>query len=498
MTDLTTAPGGAVPAWDGPTADYRTKSLRRRQTVATEAPAPLPHPARFMALTRLSSDTESNVGNDAEQLRRLERDVAREGGVIVAHHSERGVSAFDQDEPWPGYLAAWEAVEAGAVDGICAVEKDRFIRDTVESALFDRHCVRHGVRRLMFAGKVFDPASPDDRMTGTILAAVAERESAVKRYRATRKAAQNAREGKPQPGRRPYGYKKGALEIEPSEAAVIRELMSRALAGAPIGALARELNQKGIKTASGANWTPGGVRQILWSWRIAGIRSHHDVPISEGQWPAIVERWEVEAFRQMRGTSKYSQKSGVRKGRPKALLAGMIECGCHGYTAVVHGGDYWVRSPLGTKDCSMFVRKDKLDAFVTEAFLAAIRDGRYLDDASKETATALAAIESELTQVRERRDKLADSFADGAISNAAFERAEWRLTEKEHDLTTRAAELNLSPSLRGLEGIEQDWSRLTDTERRKALSVVIEKVILEPHPARTLDIGAYARIVFKA
>ncbi|MEE3918228.1 recombinase family protein [Micromonospora sp. BRA006-A] len=85
-------------------------------------------------------------------------------------------------------------------------------------------------------------------------------------------------------GPRPYGYnriydsdgpRRKILrdEINPSEAAIIRELARRALAGDTLRTLVRWLNREGITTSTGRQWSQQGLRTMLTSGRIAGCAS---------------------------------------------------------------------------------------------------------------------------------------------------------------------------------------------------------------------------------
>lgn len=472
------------PTYSGP-----TRPRSRRTGIDRQAPpAPVDGPIRAGAVERLSTAVEANRGNIPAQAKRNDRDAGREGWQIVEHFAGDGERAFDRDTPWPGFVWVREQIIAGVINAVVAVALDRFTRNVREINEFCDLCEKYGVRRLLIGGALYDPVT--QRMALTILSAVADEESRIKRDRAIRKAQQLAHDGKPRNGRRPYGYEKGGLVIVPEEAEVIREMMRRALGGAPIAALARDLNSRGIKSATGSTWTSGSLRQILWGWRIAGISSLGDAPIAQAQWPAIVERSDVEAFRSMSGSYKQ------RRGRPPSLLSKIVRCECHGYLGTSHGDDYYITSPKGTKDCSIYVRKCELDEWVSSEFLLAIRERRYMTEAQTEQAKRLATIETALAAVRSKRERLIKRYSDvsSTMSEEAFEKADYQLGQQESKLLGQAAECKLAPTFAGLEGVEHDWSKLSDSERRKALDILVKEVVVSPHPFREFDPEQHVRI----
>lgn len=57
-------------------------------------------------------------------------------------------------------------------------------------------------------------------------------------------------------GRRAYGYEAGTYRLVDAEAAVVREVYTRFVAGESLGAIAADLNGREFPTALGAAWTP--------------------------------------------------------------------------------------------------------------------------------------------------------------------------------------------------------------------------------------------------
>ena len=87
--------------------------------------------------------------------------------------------------------------------------------------------------------------------------------------RTQRGKAQRARSGKlPQAtGRGIYGYRydaaKGTRRIEPSEAAIVREVFEVFSTGASCNGIANSLNDRGVPAFGGGKWYPLTIRRIL-------------------------------------------------------------------------------------------------------------------------------------------------------------------------------------------------------------------------------------------
>jgi hypothetical protein len=61
------------------------------------------------------------------------------------------------------------------------------------------------------------------------------------------------------------------MHLVEDEAEIVRELFRRVVQGESVTGLARELNQRGIRTTMGNTWAVARVRELLRSPRVAGI-----------------------------------------------------------------------------------------------------------------------------------------------------------------------------------------------------------------------------------
>jgi DNA invertase Pin-like site-specific DNA recombinase len=126
-------------------------------------------------------------------------------------------------------------------------------------------------------------------------------------------------------GARPFGYCRGGMVIEPSEARLIQEAAARVLAGATLYSICEDWNRRGIHSAQGLTWRSGVLRKMLESPRLAGLREYHGEIIGLASWPAVLDQRTHAMLRAV-----FSDKDRRHGGRPPIqihLLSGIARCG---------------------------------------------------------------------------------------------------------------------------------------------------------------------------
>jgi site-specific DNA recombinase len=179
--------------------------------------------------------------------------------------------------------------------------------------------------RTIVAG-VIDLNTPGGRLAARVGVAVAANESEVKSERTRSKHRQLAEAGLSRGGKRAFGFAEGSNELHPTEAPVLRDIALRALAGAPIAGLSRELNERGIRTPRGNLWNPTSVRDVLRAPRIAGLYAEGGQNTGRpAAWPAIIE---PDAWRRLCGVLAARREAQALSGQGRApqLLSGFLRC----------------------------------------------------------------------------------------------------------------------------------------------------------------------------
>jgi DNA invertase Pin-like site-specific DNA recombinase len=253
-------------------------------------------------------------------------------------------------------------------------------------------------------------------------------------------------------GRPPYGYKVGnrrRLELIPEEAVVVRYIFRLYLQeGMGIRLIARRLNEEGLKTRRGGNWSMVSIRDILRNRAYLGTYSRFGVRVP-GSHPSLVS---TDDFKLVQDRLNARRTSFSPRVTSEFLLSGMAHCGYCGNKLIgVSRKQAWKRksgervensyryyqceSRTNQSVCSYHTRRaDDLEAEVKAAIEALMDGGSGFPQAGDEVAV-LAEQEREKARVLSRLkaiDKRLEGYVDAASKG--------RLTqEKMHAMSIAAA-----------------------------------------------------------
>lgn len=266
--------------------------------------------------------SEDRSGEEWGVTRQLDEDrlyVAARGWTTVDEIVDNDISAYS-GKPRPGFERMMRMVENGEADVIVAKHMDRLLRRLKELEATLERC--EGKAFIVTTADGVDTSTEGGRLIARILCSVAQGE--VERKGARQRAAgkQAAERGAWCGGRRPFGYQGDGVTPDPVESAIVRELYMKVIAGESMYSLAKYLNQMGVKTTVGSEWTGSTVRQMLVRPRYAGIRTYRGEVAFEGDWGLVdAGIW---------GTAVSILTSPGRQVAPTArkhLLSGLLLCG---------------------------------------------------------------------------------------------------------------------------------------------------------------------------
>jgi DNA invertase Pin-like site-specific DNA recombinase len=338
--------------------------------------------------------TEAAMERQEDDCRRL---CKSRSWVVAKVYRDEGISAYQAGKRRPQFEEALEDLAAGRIDVLVVWKLDRLAR-----RLRDLVRVEDAVEKS--GGKLVTVQEGEQaQFMLRILAAMAEQESKNTSTRLKRQRLQAAERGEPnQGGRRPFGYTTLPRTIKDDEAAVVRELADRLLAGESVRSLTAWANTVSTAT-TGKPWSQRTLRGMLLSPALAGWRTYTGSRF-EGRWDPILDRetWEaVEAL--LRDPARVT-----RGGRPAPwLLAGMVKCGRCDQTMVIHyrsknrGGarEYICMAAPGRASCGKTaVIAEPLEAIIEEVVLLQLVDDRL--------AKALEAQGGEVQELHQRREVL--------------------------------------------------------------------------------------------
>lgn len=442
---------------------------------------------RAVIYARVSADRSGGRSVD-EQEAECRATCAREGWDVVAVHVDNDRSASRHaTKARPAWEAVKSAIADGGVDVLVTWEASRAQRDLDAYAELRRTCSASDVK-WSYGGSVYDLADRTDRFRTGLDALVAEDEADRTRERVMRALRANAQAGRAH-GRRPYGYRRvhdidGRVhqEIEPDEAAIVRESAARFLTGESTRAIAANLTERRVPTMRGGQWDLSAVRRLLTNPAYNAQRTHRGVVVGDAAWPKILDD---DTFTALQARFADPARRTVREAPGVNLLVGVARCGVCGSPVARARSRH---NPVyACKAGKCVVRSiENCDAYVVGVVLArlAADDATTILLAPSADDGRAAAAEAEATVLRGRLDDAYLAFKNGALSATMLGRVEADLGPQLNALERDARPAALPSTVVELVAAADPaavWAALAKDVRRSALRAMIDVVI---HRAR--------------
>jgi hypothetical protein len=275
-----------------------------------------------------------------------------------------------------------------------------------------------------------------------------------------RTTAASARAGLPH-GRIPFGYRRVydertrqliVQEPDPVEAPIVQEMYRRVKKGHHLKAIARDLNERGLRRRGGGEWVPQNIGLMLLRECYIGLRVHdparksayHPLTLSasvvEGQWKGLISPADFYAVRKiLRDPARLTNE---HPGAVVHLLSGIAACAACGEGLRVNRKQqkYW--RYVCIKNGCVTIDKFELEAYAEKAIVA------YLTTLSPHLAVnegnaALEAVQADLAEAKSELDELAASVIGkrarsrfAATVAAGLEDQIEKLEAKERELQT--------------------------------------------------------------
>lgn len=439
---------------------------------------------RFDGYIRVSQ-TDGRSGetfrSPAQQREQVERWAATNGATIVDWHEDFDVSGSRMDRP--GLNRALERVRAGQTDGVVVAFLDRFSRAKVSEAM----AVYEEVNALGGSVVATDlPAlDPRDKMgeyhLTTVLAmkrmewrTTAERwdmsrGDAIKAGKAIGGAAFGYRFADPTPRARGRGVIDSRLIVDEREAAIVREVYARKIAGATWLELARYMDTAAPK-ANGCRWARNTIRDMIPRRTYLG-EVKHGTHVRAGAHEPIVS---AAVWRRAQG------EPGRRTPRGTYLLSGLARCaGCgRRMRGTILGRDATRVYSCDCRDCTAraTIMVDRLDAEIVDQFFAHLSDFHVRAVDSADVEIAQQEVDERTGDVERLAAVIPSHPAAVAAHQDRLQASERALADAEDRLHQLAASLAASgPDARQL---RDDWPTLTLDEQREILRAGIDAVLV--------------------
>lgn len=399
---------------------------------------------------------------------------ARPGWAVCEVYRDNDASAYS-GKPRPEYERMLANIEAGNVGAVIAWHGDRLHRSPKELERFIDLAERTGLRVETVKAGTIDLSTASGRAVARTLGAWARFESEHKSDRIRRKLAENAAAGKPHGGHRPYGWEPDRMVPRESEASVLRESAARVLAGEPLRAILRSLNERGLYNATGTPWTHSTFRNVLLHARHAGLRFTNGQEIGKAAWPAIIE---PETWRAMvRMLTNPDRITTPGRGGRLHLLSGIARCGVCGSPLRVGHSKGTEAYRCMVKSCTSR-RRDYFEKHVSEVVIERLTrpDAAGLlvpDDDGGEREQAA----QEAERVRLRLDESALAFAQGLITarqlTTITEQLRPELAALEAAAAPPADRARVLGGLVGAPDVRKAWERLDPHARRAVVRLLM-------------------------
>jgi len=443
----------------------------------------------------------SVAAEESDSIVRQERDLRRlakeEGLEVVEVRVDEGVSGSALERP--AFRAWLDDARTGRADTLLAWRFDRVSREGLVAVASILDVLKVNKARLLTYGDRADSDSPTFRLTAAVLSEVAYAEREAIKARVTSRQASDRAKGAWTKAR-PFGYDvvDRRLVQRHDEAAIVRDMVDRFLAGASLRSLAAHLDAEGVPTPralkghairEGATWGMSSVRAILANPALAGhyptkgpdgrmvpARDDSGDVVSVTDEPILSPGTHAAVLQLLDSRSTLGPTGPRRRGAaPKHPLSGLLKCECGG--AAVYMGRATSGRPAAfrcqrhahskTSCPGVYVGAEAVEAAVARRVLS------YLPalDPEDEQAERIAA--RWLSRVRPE-DSAERTAAVSAVADAEAQVA---------DLEAARYERGEFP---GADGAAR-WQRLYD---RALARLEAARVALAAFPDDALDVGA--------
>lgn len=454
----------------------------------------------YVIYARISRDLAGRAAGVASQVQQC-RDLARDRGLtVVGTFIDNDVSAFS-GEPRPEFRAMLDRIRAGGIDGILCWHVDRLYRRMIDLEEIVALVGEAGVRVDTVKAGDLDLNTASGRAMARVLATMAgyEVDHQIERVKASHVA--RAREGRFRGGRPPYGYRlgseKGALEIDPAEAEVIRRTAAHILEGRSILSMVTTLNAEGTPAPRGSSgtrgktWHASPLKRIVTNPAVAGKMRHQGEIVGDAQWDPILDVATWHAVKTLvEDPARLTHAGSERKWQG----SGVYRCGRCG--ARMGTGKSRRKTGSGRiyacKKCHRLSRQlDDVDAVVDAVVLGYLDmpDNRItLARRGEAGGAAVGELMAEQAALADRRDQLGALFAAGDIDRgqltAGTAEVRRRLDAVERKL---AAARQQSPALDLVlagDDLKARWGELPAEVRGAVIDELVTVTILPSKPGK--------------
>jgi len=442
--------------------------------------------------TRVSLDRTGEALAVARQEQECRALAERLGLTVVRTYTDNDISATT-GKVRPGF----EAMLKARPSAIVAWHQDRLLRLTRDL----ERVIALNVPVYTVTAGTLDLTTPAGRAVARTVAAWSQYEGEQKATRQVAANVQRAASGV-HTGRVGYGYRRTGtgMEVEPTEASVIREAVQSVLDGESLRSLCKRLDERGIETPGKAGtWNTTTLKQLLLRPSLAGLTVHRGEVV--GRAPADVPRViDEDTHERLKALLNDPVRRTAPVGRaPKYLLGGIALCGlCGGVMRRAVGRV--TRQSNGTakrqppsyvcSECYRVRRKqDLVDALVEGVVVGRLQMPDAAQLFAKGDPAALEQTRAALESIDARLENAADLYAAGSIDAGQLARITERLRADRAQATAAmdaAMPAAVPAELVGGRAAEA-WAGLSMDSKRAVLETLVTVTILPAGSGNAFD-----------
>lgn len=448
---------------------------------------------------RVSTEEQAVEGYSiSAQKKRLQAYCDSQDWEVVGFYVDEGISAKDMNRPELQRMN--EHIKLGLINCVLVYKLDRLTRSVLDLykllELFDQNNCK-----FKSATEVYDTTTAMGRLFITIVASLAqwERETIGERTRIGLE--EKVRQGKYAAHVKPFGYSldnaKGELTIIPEEAKIVKRIFRQYLEGKGMLKISNDL----IGTP-GAKWSDVQILQILTNPLYKGTlrwgRNTDNYFEVDDAVPPIVSK---ELFDQVQMHIKLRAIKHPRAATSDYIFSSKIKCGLCGSSLVgsrqnaKRGKEYKSYRCKGrrTNKCNVTVKVDIIEElFLKELSKLKLKNEvKEIDINVEQPINETEELEQELKVIAKRRKKWQFAWANDSITDEEF--TERMKEENEKEKTIQQKLNNITPVKAHtkediqelLLNIEQNWTRLTDYEKKTTVSILVDSFVITRSPGKT-------------
>ena len=455
--------------------------------------------AGYIRVSRVMGRAGESFLSPDLQRQRIEGWAQSKGHTIGAWFEDLDQSGGKMERP--DFTRMLTRVEAGEFEGVVVAKLDRFAR-SLTGALDAFERLNEWGAEVVSVEEGLDPTTPLGKAMRKIVLVMAElqRDQVTEAWAS---AVGSAVARGAYPAIAPFGYRKDEskrLIVDPDESPYVREMYARRLRGDTWSAIARWLNDEGVKPRRADHWISGTVKDMVRHEVYLGVVAKGDYR-NEGAHEPLVGLSDWAKAQNVHGLD--GRSNGGTEGR---LLTGLLRCAACSYsvTASSYGRKgnqtrtYVCRRHHGSGNCPepVSVQASLIEPWVVEQFFtmagdiaAAKSDSDTLHELQEAVDEASAAVIAWRDDLEVQSILSRESFLAGLAARADAETAALQALADERQRVL-GADLPDEATLRDM------WPSMTVREQRELLSQTVGAVFIRR--GRAGDMGERARVVWRS